>query len=93
MTLGVAPGASVAGPLPMTDTEPTTLSEFVDDAPAADDAGDAPTPAENAVQIKHLIDCVETLTEQYTRVVDEIEERDTTDRTDAEPPTADRMFQ
>ncbi|WP_251341984.1 hypothetical protein [Haloplanus halophilus] len=78
-------------------TEPTTLSDFADDADGGDSAGmecgGAPTPAETSPDIDHLADCVETLADQVGTLVDELEKQDTTGGIDTKPATAERMFQ
>jgi len=94
MTSGVAPRASIADPLRMS-TDPTTLSEFVDDAgdPAESERDDAPTPAENAHQIEYLVDVVETLNEQMSTLIEEFEQHDAPDSIDTKQPDDERMFQ
>lgn len=90
-----------------TDPE-TTLLDFVDGAPdgasdEAEAAGDSVggpdvSPAQNADDIQHLVDCVESLTGKLEMVVDRLEELDAAPTgTDAEShdpdPDMERMFQ
>ena len=61
----------------MTETESTTLSEFV----GSEDTGDStecnttPTPAENAADIERLADLMQNLTDQVGTLTDELEQQ------------------
>lgn len=80
MTSGVAPRASVACTLPMTDSEQTALSEFGrceytdggDDGDEAAAVGEnSPTPAENATSINRLVGLMQELTDQIATLADD----------------------
>ena len=79
----------------MTDTELTTLSEFddadVDEETGGDESAEV-TPAENADDIKQLIDLVGRLTDRVDDVATELGQRDTADGTEREPPDDPRMY-
>lgn len=81
----------------MTETKPTTLSDF-DDADAGDGAegDDPPTPEQNAEEIRFLADQMSTLTDHVSELADTVEATDgdeSPDSIDTKPTDPSGMFQ